>query len=106
MVHPPGQVVFVPLHRYGEHVGEPAYPVGAGVQVPGVALHTSQDAEHAVLQQYPSTQFPEAHAALRVHGEPAESVATQPPPSQKLPVAHPVSLEHEDGHAALPPPHR
>lgn len=41
------------------------------------ALHASQSPAHAVLQQKPSTQFPEVHWLLAVHAVPVESLGTQ-----------------------------
>jgi hypothetical protein len=47
-----GQLGDEPLHTYALHDGlAPALPCATTVQVPGVALQTSQPPAHAVLQQ-------------------------------------------------------
>jgi hypothetical protein len=45
-------------------------------------LHASQALPHAVLQQTPSTQLPEAHWLLVVHAGPLPSFGTQLVPLQ------------------------
>ena len=53
-----------PLHRYGEQDGfAPADPTETRVQVPGIAVQTSQPPEQAVLQQRPSEHSPLAQVA-------------------------------------------
>lgn len=55
-----GHEAAVPLQRYGAHDGRlPASPAPMVVQVPVAQL--SQPSPHAVLQQTPSAQKPEAH---------------------------------------------
>ncbi len=54
------QVVLDPSQRYGEQDGLPAEPSGTTEQVPSLpaSSQASQLSPQAVLQQYPSTQFP------------------------------------------------
>jgi hypothetical protein len=54
-----GQLAVPPLHKYGEQLGVPAEPAARSVQLPPV--QTSQLPEQGVLQQTPSTQYPEEH---------------------------------------------
>jgi hypothetical protein len=61
------------------------------VQVPGVALHTSQLPAHAVLQQTPSAQKPDWQPFPEPHAAPFAPLALHVPASHQLPVAHCVS---------------
>jgi hypothetical protein len=51
VVQVPGQLGFTPSQTNGAHAGEPALPCATMVQLPGLALHTSQPPPQAVLQQ-------------------------------------------------------
>jgi hypothetical protein len=67
VVHVVGQLADVPEQTYGEHVGEPADPCAAVVQVPSAGApsafeQTSHDPEQDVLQHTPSTQLPVVHS--------------------------------------------
>ena len=53
------------MHTYPPH-DTPALPWASTVQVPGVALHTSQPPLHAVLQHTLSMQLPLAHCVPTV----------------------------------------
>jgi hypothetical protein len=54
-----GHAAWVPSQTNGEQLGfAPAEPTATIVQVPGVALQTSQPLAHAVLQHSPSAQRP------------------------------------------------
>lgn len=66
----------------GLQLGLPALPAKASVQVPGVALQTSQAPPHGVAQQTLSAQIPLAHWAARPHAEPLTFLATHAPVSQ------------------------
>jgi hypothetical protein len=65
-------------------VGLPALPAVLTAQVPTepVRLHASQAPPHAVLQQTPSTQLPEAHWLAAVHTVPLAIFGTQLVPLQ------------------------
>jgi hypothetical protein len=65
--HEVGQVAAVPLHANGAQLGDPALPIGAGVQAPGVELHTWHGRLHADWQHTPETQKPELHSLPVVH---------------------------------------
>ena len=54
-----GHEALVPLQTYGEQVA--TVPALTGAHVP--PLHVSQAPPHAVAQQVPPTQFPDAHSA-------------------------------------------
>jgi hypothetical protein len=58
-----GQDADAPPHTYGEQAGLPVLPAVRTEQVPTepATLQASQAPPHAVLQQTPSTQLPEAH---------------------------------------------
>ena len=63
------------------HAGSPAKPVGAIWHTPfkppvhprSAASHASHAPEHVVSQQYPFTQWFEAHVSSVVHAEPRGS---------------------------------
>jgi hypothetical protein len=59
-VHELGQLPSVPLHRNGEQLGDPAAPAPTGTQVPPAPLQVSQPPPHALAQQTPSAQKPDA----------------------------------------------
>jgi hypothetical protein len=71
-------VVVVPSHVRPQPakppVAQPARsPCGAPFtawHVPGETSHASHSPAHALLQQTPSTQLPEAHCAADVHATP------------------------------------
>jgi hypothetical protein len=72
--HTVGQDGVEPLHTYAPHDGlAPALPCATTVQVPGVALQTSQPPLHALPQQTPSTQKPLAHCDAALHDCPVFS---------------------------------
>jgi hypothetical protein len=50
-------------------------------------VHAWQSPEHAVLQQTPSTQAPEAHCPFTVHAPPFAIGATHAPIAQTKPLA-------------------
>jgi hypothetical protein len=79
-----GQLLDVPLHRYGEQLGLPVEPDDMLVQVPSepVRLQASHAPEQAVLQQRPSTQLPEVHWLAPVQVAPLVCFTTQVPPLQ------------------------
>jgi hypothetical protein len=79
-----GHVAAAPLHRYGVHDGLPALPAVAFVHVPSdpATLHASHAFPHALLQQYPSTQFPLVHWPAAVQVLPFAFFATQLVPLQ------------------------
>jgi hypothetical protein len=78
----------------------PALPTGSAVQVPftpapAATEHAAHPPAHAVLQQAPSAQCPEAHWGPEAHGCPLpRSAPAQVPPAQS-PDAHWPSLLHE-----------
>lgn len=67
-----GQVRFVPSHANGLQEGLPVRPCGAVEQVPSLpgTSQASHAFEHAVSQQYPSTQLLLLHCALPTQAEP------------------------------------
>src|SRR5439155_1507747 len=72
----------VPLHSYGEQLGEPVAPPARLVQVPlaeapAATEHASHEPLQAALQQYPSTQLPLEHWLLAVHATPCAFLAAQ-----------------------------
>ena len=77
-----GQPVSVPLQRYAPHAGEGVAPSAATLHWPTLParLQRSQDPVQAVLQQTPSAQLPELHAALRLQGLPSTSLGWHVPP--------------------------
>ncbi len=68
-------------------------------------LQASHDAEHAVLQQTPSTQLPLRHSLDNVQAAPLANEATHAPPLQWCAAAHPASFAQLDGQEALDPLH-
>jgi hypothetical protein len=92
------QLALAPVHAKATHAGVPGWDAGANVQVPLVAdghpsaapLHASHAPPHALSQQKPSMQLPDAQerqpgdlqsapaAGLQV--EPCALRATQVPP--------------------------
>jgi hypothetical protein len=99
-VQPLGHAVFVPSHVSGAQDGLPAYPSGAGVQVPlalapSAWLHTSHCPLHALSQQKPSAQLPLAQVdAPPGHAWPAFSL--------QLPIASQVSLPLQVAGSSIP----
>jgi hypothetical protein len=79
--HVAGQVVDDPLHRYGAQAGLPAVPASDVEHWPRepLTLQALQDAVQALLQQYPSTQWPLWHWDARVHAFPLVRAETQVP---------------------------
>jgi hypothetical protein len=79
------------LQTYAPQDGlAPALPCARTVQVPGVALQTSQPLAHAVLQHTLSTQLPLAHCEANVHDAPF--LARHEPPAEQVLVPVQVSL--------------
>ena len=56
-----GQLACVPSQTYGAQVGFPGPLVAMQVPSEPLTLHASHGLPHAVLQQKPSTQWPERH---------------------------------------------
>ena len=98
-----GQLAPSPRHRYGAHDGSPD-PTTA-VQLPAGASQASHGPAQAVSQQYPSTQYPVAHWASRVHTAPFGSAAAHSPALQKYPAPHCPSTMQLVGHVPLLPLH-
>ncbi len=72
-------------------------------EAPSAAAHTSHPPLHALLQQKPSTQFPDVHWALLVQACPVGSVGVQALFKQALPDLHSALPVHEVGQLACPP---
>lgn len=103
-----GHAPLLPSHRKGEHDAEPGSPAAEGVQVPRLALHRSHPPLQAVLQQYPSTQWPLRQAEAERHACPSFSLHTPAAPHVVLPVQILGSLMHAPeprAHMLHPPVH-
>jgi hypothetical protein len=84
LVHAVGQAAEEPVHTKGAQEGLPAEPAETGEQVPTLPARSqaSQAPPHAVLQQTPSTQLPEAQALAAEQAPPLVFLGTQAPASQ------------------------
>lgn len=96
-----GQVALEPVQFSATSQGPPEarQTVAAvfGVQVPTVPerLHASQVPPHAVLQQTPSTQFPEVHIASSEHATPLATFGRhEAPPQYSEPEHEAMSAGH------------
>ena len=88
------------------HDGLPAEPAATTVQVPGVALQTSQPPAQAVLQQKPSTQLPLTHSWLRTQTEPLIFLGKQLVPLHQSRATQLASLAQVPGQTVPRPSHR
>lgn len=81
-----GQAAPVPLQANDAQPGDPGWPAGSRVQAPSAdapsaALHTSHPPAQALLQQTPSSQWPDAHCASPEQAAPSTSgPSVQKPP--------------------------
>jgi hypothetical protein len=85
-------------------LGFPPEPAASSVQLPGVALHSSHEPAHALLQHTPSAQKPLEHSSAAPQAWPGVFFGPQLEPVQKFPAEQSAWLAQLVLQAVAPQP--